>query len=145
GAVMTGNPQGMTAGAGYTIEESVPASPNSKLVVEDQIQSVAGGTVVNGTISAADDWAAGFAAFKVSNGSGGSPNITGLNPTSGAVGTPVTISGSNFGGTQGTSTVKFNGTLASPTAWGAGSITAQVPSGATTGPVVVNVGGTNSN
>ncbi|MGA9142738.1 MAG: IPT/TIG domain-containing protein, partial [Candidatus Acidiferrales bacterium] len=145
GAVMTGNPQNVTAGSGYTIEESVPAEPNSKLIVEDQIQSVAGGSLANATISSVDDWAAGFAAFKVSNGSGGSPNISRLNPTSGAVGTPVVISGTNFGSPQGSSTVKFNGTLAAPTAWNATSITAPVPSGATTGNIVVNVGGTNSN
>ncbi|PYU08635.1 MAG: hypothetical protein DMG33_01045, partial [Acidobacteria bacterium] len=33
------------------------------------------------------------------------PNITNLNPTSGPVGTPVTIAGANFGATRGTSTV----------------------------------------
>jgi hypothetical protein len=35
------------------------------------------------------------------------PSITNLNPTSGAVGTLVTIAGTNFGSTQGTSTVAF--------------------------------------
>ncbi len=39
-----------------------------------------------------------------------SPSITNLMPTSGAVGTAVTITGMNFGTTQGTSTVRFNGT-----------------------------------
>jgi hypothetical protein len=73
------------------------------------------------------------------------PSITSLNPTSGAVGTSVTISGANFGGTQGTSTVKFNGIAATPTNWGATSIAAPVPSGATTGNVVVTVGGVASN
>src|SRR5262249_59772953 len=57
----------------------------------------------------------------------------------------VTIAGANFGATQGTSTVAFNGTLATPTAWSASSITVPVPSGATTGNVVVTVGGQASN
>ncbi len=40
------------------------------------------------------------------------PSITSLNPTSGPVATSVTIAGTNFGATQGTSTVTFNGTAA---------------------------------
>ena len=73
------------------------------------------------------------------------PSITGLNPSSGLVGTPVTISGANFGAVQGTSTVKFNGVAATPTSWSAASIVVPVPAGATTGNVVVTVGGVASN
>jgi len=73
------------------------------------------------------------------------PSITSLNPTSGLVGSPVTISGANFGATQGTSTVQFNGTAATPTSWSATSIGVTVPTGATTGNVVVTVGGVASN
>ena len=73
------------------------------------------------------------------------PSITSVSPTSGAVGTSVTIAGSNFGASQGASTVQFNGTAAAPTTWSATSIVAPVPAGATTGPVVVTVNGTPSN
>src|SRR6267378_2980629 len=73
------------------------------------------------------------------------PSITGLNPTAGFVGASVTITGANFGATQGTSTVGFNGTTATPTSWSATSIVASVPAGATTGNVVVTVGGVASN
>jgi len=73
------------------------------------------------------------------------PSITSLNPTSGVVSTSVTITGTNFGSTQGTSTVKFNGTAATPTSWSATSIVAPVPTGAATGNVVVTVGGAASN
>jgi hypothetical protein len=73
------------------------------------------------------------------------PSISGLSPNSGPVGTSVTITGTNFGSTQGTSTVTFNGTAAMPTSWGATSIVAPVPSGATTGNVIVTVGGLGSN
>ena len=73
------------------------------------------------------------------------PSITSLNPASGVVGASVTISGANFGAAQGTNTVKFNGTTATPTSWGATSIVAPVPAGATTGNVVVTVGGVASN
>jgi len=74
-----------------------------------------------------------------------SPNLTSLSPTSGAVGSSVTITGTNFGASQGTSTVTFNGTTATPTSWTATSIVAPVPSGATTGNVVVTVGSSFSN
>src|SRR2546430_15113708 len=73
------------------------------------------------------------------------PSITNLSPTSGIIGTSVTIAGANFGATQGTSTVKFNGTVATPTSWGAPSIVAPVPAGARTGNIVVTVGGVASN
>jgi len=73
------------------------------------------------------------------------PSITSLSPTSGPVGTSVTITGTNFGSTQGTSSVTFNGTKATPTNWSATSIVAPVPSGATTGNVLVTVAGLASN
>jgi hypothetical protein len=65
--------------------------------------------------------------------------VTGLNPTSGVVGTSVVITGTGF---VAGATVKFNQTTAtgvvvnSPT-----QITATVPAGATTGPVRVTVSG----
>ena len=57
----------------------------------------------------------------------------------------MTITGTNFGATKGTSTVTFNGTTATPTTWSATSIVVPVPAGATTGNVVVTVGGLASN
>jgi hypothetical protein len=61
------------------------------------------------------------------------------------VGTSVLIAGGNFGETQGSSTVTFNGTAATPASWNATSIMAAVPSGATTGNLVVTVAGLPSN
>src|SRR5262249_49664436 len=55
------------------------------------------------------------------------------------------VAGSDFGDTQGNGSVSFNGVFGTVTSWSATSITATVPSGATTGPVVVNAGGSNSN
>src|SRR5207253_1788636 len=72
-------------------------------------------------------------------------SITNLSVTSGLVGTSVTITGTNFGAAQGTSTVTFNDTEAPPTSWSATSIVVHVPSGATTGNVVVNANGVSSN
>lgn len=88
-----------------------------------------------------------------------SPNIAnsgsqaGLSPTSGPVGTTVTIAGTYFGGDQGTSTVTFAGpsgttvpaTITSTSNWSATTITTTVPTGAVSGPVIVTVGGLASN
>src|SRR5207244_13328208 len=63
-------------------------------------------------------------------------------PNAWAVGWSVGSAGSNFGPRRGNGNVKFNGTSATPiTSWGASSITATVPSGATTGNVVVTAAG----
>ncbi len=74
--------------------------------------------------------------------SGGGPVITSLSPGSGPAGALVTITGSNFGAVQGSSTVTFNGTSAGfASGWSAGSIRVTVPNGAATGNVVVTVNG----
>jgi gliding motility-associated-like protein len=69
------------------------------------------------------------------------PTITSFTPSSGPVGTTVTITGTNFSTTPANNTVTFNGTAATVTASTATSITVTVPSGATTGPIVVTVSG----
>jgi hypothetical protein len=79
------------------------------------------------------------------NPSTSNPSISSLSPTSAALGASVTITGTNFGGSQGASTVKFNGTAAAPTSWNATTIVAPVPTGASSGNVVVTVGGAASN
>ncbi|MGB9148401.1 MAG: chitobiase/beta-hexosaminidase C-terminal domain-containing protein [Acidobacteriaceae bacterium] len=73
------------------------------------------------------------------------PLISALTPSSGPVGTAVIISGSNFGTSQGTSTVFFGQQVATPTSWSQNTIVAQAPQGATTGPVTVVVGDISSN
>jgi hypothetical protein len=55
------------------------------------------------------------------------PTITTLSPSSGLVGTPVTITGTNFGATQGTSTVMFGATPGTPTSWSDTQIAVPVP------------------
>lgn len=70
------------------------------------------------------------------------PTILGLSQQSGQAGTSITVFGYNFG-TAGTLT--FNGTTATPSQWSNNSITASVPAGAISGPVVVSSGGKQSN
>jgi hypothetical protein len=70
------------------------------------------------------------------------PTITSFTPTSGRVGTSVTISGTNF---TGATAVLFNGTSAAFTVGSATTITATVPAGATTGSIsVITSAGTTS-
>jgi DNA-binding beta-propeller fold protein YncE len=91
--------------------------------------------MVNGVASG------GSSSFTVTN----SPIIANLSPGSGPAGTNVTISGLNFGATQGNSTVTFNGVpAAAATAWSDTSISVAVPSGASTGSVIVTVGTSSS-
>jgi YD repeat-containing protein len=76
---------------------------------------------------------------------GTTPIVTSVSPTLGGMGVTATITGSNFGTSQGTSTVAFNGTQAtSITSWGTGQVVATVPSSATSGIVTVTVGGIQS-
>src|SRR5437762_2236682 len=70
------------------------------------------------------------------------PTITSFTPSSGPVGTSVTINGTNF---TGASAVLFNGTSASFTVGSATAITATVPAGVSSGPISVTTpGGTAS-
>jgi hypothetical protein len=69
--------------------------------------------------------------------------ITGVSPSSGPVGSGVTIGGRGFGATGGA--VTFNGVTAAATGWTDASILATVPNGATAGPIVVTVEGQRSN
>jgi hypothetical protein len=145
-AISTGNSASFTAGSGFAIEGSVPAEPNTKLIAEDRIQTAAGTVSAGAFLGAPDNWGVALAAFKAGSAGGGTaPSIASLSPNTGAVGTSVTITGTNFGVTQGTSTVTFSGTAGTPTSWSATSITVAVPAGATTGNVVVTVSGVASN
>jgi hypothetical protein len=73
------------------------------------------------------------------------PVINSVTPTLGPAGTTVTVTGINFGATQGASSLKFNGVAASPTSWSDKSIVSAVPLFATTGPLIVTVSGVASN
>jgi hypothetical protein len=73
------------------------------------------------------------------------PTITSLSKVLVQIGIPITITGTNFGSSRGSSTVTFNGILATPTGWSDTGIATTVPPGATTGYVVVTVGGVQSN
>jgi Calx-beta domain/IPT/TIG domain/Cohesin domain len=73
------------------------------------------------------------------------PTILALSPNYGRVDTEVKISGTNFGSTVGSNLVTFTGVPASVLAWSNTSITAKVPVGAKSGPVIVIANGVQSN
>jgi hypothetical protein len=86
--------------------------------------------VLNGT-----GWGSSATSFTVN----AVPTITSFTPTSGPVGTVVTITGTNF---TGATSVKFNGVAATTfTVNSATQITATVPTGATTGKISVTTPG----
>lgn len=72
------------------------------------------------------------------------PSVNSVSPGGGTVGTQVTIVGSSFQASQGSSTVTFNGTPVSPggiTSWSNTQIVVAVPAGASTGLLTVTVNG----
>ncbi len=138
---ITGTNFGATNGSSTVKFNGTAATVTSWSATSIVVAVPAGATTGNVVVTVGGQSSNGVA-FTVS---ASAPAITNLNPTSGAVGTSVTITGTNFGATQGSSTVTFNGTAAAVTSWSATSIIATVPTGATTGNVVVTVGGNSSN
>lgn len=73
GAAIVDNTATFTAGTNYTLQDAVPASPNTKLGVETWIQTTATATTANFTVSGNPSWMAARAAFKQASGGGGAP------------------------------------------------------------------------
>jgi len=135
---ITGTNFGSTQGTSTVAFNQTPAAVTSWSATSIAVTVPSGATNGNVVVTVG-----GFASNSVNFTV--TPSITSLNPTSGSVGTPVTITGTNFGSTQGTSAVTFNQTSATVTSWSPTSIATTVPSGATTGNVVVTVSGFASN
>lgn len=82
---------------------------------------------------------AGSVSFSYAQSSGGAsnPGITGVLPTSAAVGSWVTISGTNFTQAVGNYRISFNGVNATPISRTLYQLAVYVPAGATSGPLTV--------
>jgi uncharacterized repeat protein (TIGR01451 family) len=112
------------------VEFNGQASPSFKVLSNTQLSAtvppdaITGPITVFTPIAAVDSWTN----FVVA------PRISGFSPPTGKPGDLVTVSGANFGGT---SAVEFNRTNATFTVVSASQISAQVPQGATTGPLSV--------
>jgi hypothetical protein len=75
----------------------------------------------------------------------GTPTITSLSATSGSIGAMIAISGHDFSSGLQSASVNYNGITAPVLSWSNLLIMTQVPTGATSGPVQVSVGGVGSN
>ena len=74
------------------------------------------------------------------------PTITSVSPTTGGAGTVIEVYGSNFGGSQGGSTVTINGTsLGTSSYWTQSRAQFTLPTGLSSGNLVATVGSTASN
>ncbi len=141
---ITGTNFGALQGSSTVSFNGAAAMPSSWSATSIVVAVPAGATTGNVVVTVGGVASNGMT-FSVTSVSASAPSIASLSPNSGPVGTSVTITGANFGISRGTSTVSFNGTGATPTSWSATSIVAAVPAGATTGNVVVTVGGVASN
>jgi hypothetical protein len=104
-----------------------------------QLLSATGAQSYSATLSSSTvAWTGAIATFKLAGTSG--PTITGFSPSSGAVGTIISITGSGF---TGATAVKFNGITATTVSIkDDGHINATVPTGASSGLISVTASGT---
>jgi RHS repeat-associated protein len=104
--------------------------------------SMASNVYIGLFVNSGDSTTLGIATFdnvSVSQNSSPAPIITSMSATTGSVGSQVVIGGSGFGATQGSSVVLLNGSVVMINSWSATSITITIPSGATSGYLVVSV------
>jgi IPT/TIG domain len=80
-----------------------------------------------------------FDNVSVNSAAAPAPAIASVSATSGSIGSQVTISGSGFGASQGSSVVTLNASPVTINTWGATAIYITIPTGATSGPLVVSV------
>src|SRR5450631_4045608 len=110
-------------GAGTAITTTVPAGATTGLITV----TTPGGTATSSSPFTVD--------------SPPVPTIGSFSPTSGPVGTPVTITGSGYTGTTTANGVQFNGTNATYSVTDDSHISTTVPTGAATGTITVNAPG----
>jgi HYDIN/CFA65/VesB family protein len=89
GGVMSAGGEIYTASSGYRIEQSVPASPNTRVIAEDQTQATAGPNSAGASLSTTDFWAAVLAAFKPAGGTGSAGSSSGGASGSGSSTSPT--------------------------------------------------------
>jgi RHS repeat-associated protein len=80
-----------------------------------------------------------FANVAVTGPTAPGPAVTSVSATTGSVGSTVTISGTGFGVSQGSSSVTLNGVASTISSWSNTIVSITIPSGATTGYLVVTV------
>src|SRR5947208_14920111 len=80
-----------------------------------------------------------FEGVSVSSTTTPAPAITSVSATTGSIGSQVAISGTGFGASQGGSLVTLNNMPMTMNLWSSASIVITIPTGATSGPLLVSV------
>jgi hypothetical protein len=102
---------------------------------DSQLTATVPSGATSGPISVTTSAGTGTSSGSFSVTPASAPTVTGFAPSSGPVGTSVTVTGTGF---TGTTSVTFNGTAATSFAVNSATqLTATVPSGATSGPIAV--------
>jgi beta-glucosidase len=127
-------------GNGVVTFNGVPAAIVSQSNTGIQVSVPAGASSGPISIRANGDTVKSSSSFTVT-----APQISLLSPGYGAPSAQIGVLGTNFGATQGSSTVTIDGALCGVTAWSDTSITVRVPSNASTGDLVVRANGETSN
>jgi IPT/TIG domain len=138
GTIVTVNGTNFT---GTTAVKFNTTSASFQVLGPTQLRAVVPAGATTGKISVTNPSGTGQSAtnFTVTGGTG-APTVSSFSPTSGPIGTIVTVNGTNF---TGTTAVRFNGASAGFQVSSPTRLYAQVPAGATTGPIsVTNPAGT---
>jgi mono/diheme cytochrome c family protein len=131
-----------TTATGNTVKfNGIAATVSTATTTSLAVSVPTGATTGNITVTVGGQTATSSASYTVTPAVIPAPTITSFSPANGAVGTTVTITGTNFSTIVADNTVKFNGTTATVSAASATSLTVAVPTGATTGSITVAVGG----
>lgn len=140
-AVIAGSGFGASQGASHVLlngSYSVPASgwSNTSISVPIPSNSQYGTSTVTVVVN-------GVSSNGVSATIIPPPKITSVSPKPVAQGATVIVTGSNFGSTQGASTLSSNGYILTPMSWSNTSVTATVPTNSALGnlPATITVGG----
>jgi YD repeat-containing protein len=129
------------SGSTFT-EYTSPDGLNWTQVGSSQAITMGQGAYIGLAVSSESDPTLATATFdnvSISSTSAPAPFISSISATTGTVGTQVVISGSNFGSSQGSSVVYLNGAAVTVNSWSGSSISTTIPSGATSGDLVVAV------
>ena len=125
---------------GVVTFNGTPATIISQSNTDIQVNVPAGSTSGPIIVRVNGDTVKSSTSFTVTN-----PQLSSISPNYGAPAAPITITGINFGATQGNSLVTVGGAPSYVASWSSTAISILVPSRATTGNIVVTVGGVFSN
>lgn len=115
-------------GASWTmVIGPMPVQMSQNVYIGLVVSSVSPGSLVTAT----------FDNVSLSANTNSGPQITGLSATNGSIGSQVVISGSGFGSSQGSNSVLLNDSSVTVNSWSATSITITIPTGATSGYLLV--------